>query len=143
MQVIQSCRNRKVGPRHPDGAKFCIPCNHYTLVSIENICQCCGIDLPDYKMGRHLKTKQTFDKLLKLNGHLISNSALFPTELELQPGWHIRIGVRTHWVPIVWLVRYAELPNLDSEDGRNKWDDFISSLIRETNLEFPNVTIAR
>lgn len=143
MQVVKSCRKQKVGPRHPDGATFCHPCNHYTLTTIDGMCLCCGMEIPVRNFGRHLKTKKVLDKLLKNCGHLINNGASFPIENDLQPGWHLRIGPRTHWVPIKWLIRYAELPGLETKDGRDKWEEFISALISETHLEMPMVTIAR
>lgn len=143
MQVIDSCRGMKVGPRHPDGSKFCVSCNHYTLTTIEDMCSCCGIHVPSKQSGRHLNTKKVLDKLLKNCGHLINNGASFPIDKVLEPGWHLRIGPRTHWVPLKWLVRYAELPGLETRDGQDKWEEFIHALITETHLELPMVTIAR
>lgn len=143
MQVIESCRKQKVGPRHRNGSKFCHPCNHYVLTTLDNMCLCCGVIIPSHDIGRHLKTKKTLDKLLKQCGHLIYNGATFPISKDLQPGWHLRIGPRTHWVPITWLIKYAELPSQEMPEGKDKWEEFISALIKETDLEFPNVTIAR
>ena len=143
MLVVGTCRNRKVGPRHPDGSKYCASCSHYTLTNIENMCYCCGNRIPYKESGRHLNTKKVLDKLLIHCGHLINNGASFPIEEHLQPGWHLRIGPRTHWVPIKWLIRYAELPSLEMKDGADKWEEFISALISETHLEMPMVTIAR
>ena len=143
MQVIAECRKQKVGPRHPKGAKYCPLCCHYSLTSLDGVCQCCNNLIIKNDVGKHHKTKKTLDHILDNCKHLIDNGGSFPIQDYLQPGWHIRIESRTHWVPIIWLIKYAELPGVETVEGKEKWEEFINSSIRETRLEMPSVVIAR
>ncbi len=139
---IKDCREQIVNPRHPSGAVYCLKCGHYAKVNTEGICECCNTKIQ--KIKRHEKTMKTLKKILENCNHLIDGAGTFPIVPEnLQPGWHLRIDGRTHWVPIIWLIRFAELPQVETQEGIDKWESFITSLIRETKLEFPSVIIAK
>lgn len=127
-ESIGKCRNRKVGPRHPSKSKFCPNCNHYSLVDINGLCQCCNIKIPNKKQLTELKT---FDKILHACSLPIDEWIADPCNTDLNFGWSVRIGIINFFVPVRYLAEYRELPNLE---GENKDRLFLENVKKECTV---------
>ena len=111
MQIIQECRNQKVGPYHPNSSVWCPKCIHYTLLNLEGICQCCF-----FKVGNNKKSYPNmiqFEKIAQANNSIILAYIETNCPDELQFYWSVQLGIQKYLVPVKYLVEYLKLNDIN------------------------------
>ena len=113
VQQKGECRKQKANLHHPNGAKYCENCSHYSLTDKSNNCECCKLHISNKKRYTELKT---FERIVKLNYLSIVEWMALPSEPDYNFGWPVRIGIINYFVPVRYFAEYMELPELEGED---------------------------
>lgn len=122
------CRNHEINLHHPEGAKYCYNCKHYSLTDNENNCQCCLLHIAKKKKFTELKT---FEKIMNLHYYSITEWMALPTNPDYNFGWPVRIGIINYFVPVRYFAEYLELPNLEGSDIEKK---FLENVKKECSV---------
>lgn len=112
------CKNQKANIHHPDGAKFCQNCNHYSLTDDHNNCECCKLHISSKKRYTELKT---FERITRVNLYSVKEWMALPSSPDFNFGWPVRIGILNYFVPVRYFAEYLELPNLEGENIQKKF----------------------